>query len=66
MTKRHLQERGLKFTEIDVATTPGARAALNELGFNKLPVVVTDDDSWQEYRPDKLDGLVEKSRSCGV
>lgn len=57
-TKRHLDKAGLKYETIDIAQNPDALEKILNLGFQAAPVVITDNDSWSGFQPDKLDGLV--------
>ena len=56
-TKRQLDKQGLAYDVIDITTTDGALETLQAAGFRQAPVVVTDDDSWAGYRPDKIKAL---------
>lgn len=57
-TKRHLDKAGLEYETIDIAQNPDALEKILNLGFQAAPVVITDNDSWSGFQPDKLDGLV--------
>ncbi|KWX66833.1 glutaredoxin domain-containing protein [Mycobacterium sp. NAZ190054] len=58
-TKRHLEKRGIAYTEqpLDEDNT----AAAIELGFTTAPVVCVSIDgaeqSWDGYRPDRIDAI---------
>lgn len=56
-TKRQLDKQGLAYDVIDITTTEGALETLQAAGFRQAPVVITDDDSWSGYRPDKIKAL---------
>lgn len=60
LTKRHLDRRGIAFTEQPL-NGDNAAAAI-ELGFTTAPVVCVSIDGveqhWDGYRPDRIDGLV--------
>lgn len=56
-TKRHLTKLGLEFETIDITQDQEAYDKIIGLGFQAAPVVITEDDSWAGYKPDKLDGL---------
>ena len=58
-TERRLSKLGISFTASD-ATTDRARAYLTSLGHQQAPVVITNDDSWHGYRPDKIDTLAQQ------
>lgn len=58
-TKRHLTERGIPYAEVAISSDDTAAAI--ELGFTTLPIVCVSVDgveqSWDGYRPDRIDGL---------
>lgn len=63
-TKRHLERRGVEYTEIpiyDNVAAAGIQAAIKELGFTQAPVVCAStsggEQSWDGYRPDRIDAL---------
>lgn len=56
-TKRKLDENGVAYTEKNVDTDERARDKVIALGFQQMPVVITDTDSWYGYDPGKLDTL---------
>lgn len=58
-TKRALTKRGIAFDEVDMATDLQALEYVKSLGFASAPVVVTQDDSWCGFRPDKIKVLHE-------
>lgn len=57
-TKRHLDRLNISYGTVDVTVDLDAFEDLVERGFKSMPVVVTDNDSWAGYQPDKIDGLV--------
>jgi glutaredoxin-like protein NrdH len=65
MTKRHLDKRGVSFTEVRIDSDPLILEAIQELGFTSAPVVCANVDgvelSWAGYRPDRLDSLVREA-----
>lgn len=58
-TKRHLDKLDIPYETINITQDIGALDKLISLGYRSAPVVVTDDDSWAGYVPDKLNGLAE-------
>jgi glutaredoxin-like protein NrdH len=58
-TKRHLDKLDVPYSTINVTNDIRALDKLISLGYRSAPVVVTDDDSWAGYVPDKLNGLAE-------
>ncbi|WP_349426535.1 glutaredoxin-like protein NrdH [Microbacterium sp. LWS13-1.2] len=62
MTKRLLAQQGVRFIEVDIRTNPAAREyVVDDLGYTQAPVVVvSDEDHWSGFRPDKLDALASR------
>lgn len=58
-TKRHLDKLGVAYDTVNITNDIAALDKLISLGYRSAPVVVTDNDSWAGYVPDKLDGLAE-------
>lgn len=56
-TYRKLKERGIEYEVIDVSQDTEALNRIKELGYLQAPVVMTDDDHWSGFRPDKIDAL---------
>lgn len=59
MTKNVLTQKGIEFTVKNVTEHPEYRDEVLALDYQALPVVVTDDDSWFGFRPDKINELAE-------
>lgn len=57
-TKRHLAKLNLKFDTVDITEDQAAYDKIISMGFKAAPVVITDDESWAGYQPDKINGLV--------
>lgn len=57
-TKRTLEKRGVDFEDIDFRTSEDGKLIASENGFTQAPVVVSGDEVWSGYRPDKLAELV--------
>ena len=62
MTKRLLSQRGVRFIEVDIRTNSAAREyVVDDLGYTQAPViVVSDEDHWSGFRPDKVDALASR------
>jgi glutaredoxin-like protein NrdH len=56
-TKRHLDKIDVAYETVNITNNIGAVDKLISLGYRSAPVVVTDDDSWAGYIPEKLDKL---------
>lgn len=53
-TKRLLTRNEVSFTEVDLSQDSEAAAMVRELGYNAAPVVMSGEDHWSGFRPDKL------------
>lgn len=58
-TKKYLNERDIAFKEIDVTQDEVALNKIKDMGYQAVPVVVTEDDHWYGFQPDKLATLVD-------
>lgn len=56
-TKKALDKKGVQYEIIDVSEDAQALEYVKSLGFMSAPVVVTGDDSWAGYRPERIDAL---------
>jgi glutaredoxin-like protein NrdH len=56
-TKRHLDKIDVEYNLIDITNDITALDRLISLGYRSAPVVLTDNDSWSGYVPEKLDKL---------
>ena len=61
LTKRHLERRGISYTEVAIGSDDNILEAINELGLTTAPVVCASTAAgeiyWDGYRPDRIDGL---------
>lgn len=63
-TKRHLDRKGIKFTEVNIHDDENIAAAIDYLGYTSAPIVLASgigrmgEQEWSGYRPDRIDGLV--------
>lgn len=62
MTKRLLTQNHVDFVEVDIRASPAAREyVVDDLGYAEAPVVVvSDEDHWSGFRPDKLGALANR------
>lgn len=62
-TKRHLDRRGIAYTERPLDEDNAAAAI--ELGFTTAPVVCVsidgEEQSWDGYRPDRIDEIARRA-----
>lgn len=57
-TKKLLAKNGLEFDTIDITEDEVAYDKIVGMGFLAAPVVITEDDSWAGFQPEKINGLV--------
>ncbi len=62
-TYRALNAKGIEFEIFDVSVDEKALQAVKDLGYLQAPVVITDDEHWSGFRPDKIDELAAKLAS---
>ncbi|GAA1575247.1 ribonucleoside-diphosphate reductase class Ib glutaredoxin subunit [Leucobacter komagatae] len=53
-TYRALDSKGIEYEVHDLSEDEAALQAVKELGYLQAPVVVTDDEHWSGFRPDKI------------
>jgi glutaredoxin-like protein NrdH len=53
-TYRALDKQGIEYEIFDVSVDEKALETVKALGYLQAPVVVTDDDHWSGFRPDKI------------
>ncbi|AIV40860.1 MULTISPECIES: glutaredoxin-like protein NrdH [Curtobacterium] len=53
-TYRALDNKGIQYEVLDVSADEAALEHVKSLGYMQAPVVVTDDDHWSGFRPDKI------------
>ena len=58
-TKRTLDKLGIAYNTIDITLDAEAFEKIIDMGFKAAPVVITDNDAWAGFNPEKLAGLVE-------
>ena len=61
LTKRHLDRRGIDYTEVPIDSDDGILPAALELDLTTAPIVCASVDGveqyWDGYRPDRIDAL---------
>jgi glutaredoxin-like protein NrdH len=58
-TKRMMDKLGIDYNTVDITLDTEAFDMLVSKGYRSAPVVITDNDSWAGFVPDKISGLVE-------
>ncbi|MBB4071048.1 glutaredoxin-like protein NrdH [Leucobacter sp. OH2974_COT-288] len=56
-TYRALDSKGIEYNVLDLSEDQDALQTVKELGYLQAPVVVTDEDHWSGFRPDKIEEL---------
>lgn len=59
-TKRKLDKLGVDYDDVDLTDDDDLRNEMISKGFKATPIVITDDDSWSGYRPDKIKELTDR------
>lgn len=56
-TYRALDSKGIDYEILDLTEDEKALEMVKSLGYMQAPVVITDDDHWAGFRPDKIASL---------
>lgn len=56
-TKRALNKAGIAYDVVDITEDAEALAKVKALGYVQAPVVMTTEDHWAGFRPDKIKAL---------
>lgn len=59
-TKKTLNKLEVPFEEVDITTNDDAFAKITGLGFQQVPVVDFNGETFSGYRPEKLEELARK------
>ena len=59
-TYRALDNKGIEYTVKDLSLDEDALAEVKALGYLQAPVVVTEDEHWSGFRPDKIIELSDR------
>lgn len=54
MTKKMLDKNGVAYNTVDITQDPDAYDMIVGMGFMAAPVVITPEDSWAGFNPDKI------------
>ena len=60
-TKRALNKAGIAYDVVDITEDAEALAMVKSLGYVQAPVVITSEDHWSGFRPDKVKALAGAS-----
>ncbi|MEU3332689.1 glutaredoxin-like protein NrdH [Glutamicibacter creatinolyticus] len=58
-TYRALDKKGIVYNKVDISQDAAALERVRNLGYMQAPVVITDNDHWSGFRPDKIETLAE-------
>jgi glutaredoxin-like protein NrdH len=62
-TYRALDKKGIAYQSVDLSQDPEALERVRSLGYMQAPVVVTEQDHWSGFRPDKIEELSQAAAS---
>lgn len=60
-TKRALDKAGIDYDVVDITEDEDALEMVKSLGYVQAPVVITSEDRWSGFRPDKVKALAGAS-----
>lgn len=63
-TYRALDKKGITYQSVDLSQDPEALERVQALGYLQAPVVVTEQDHWSGFRPDKIDELAQTAEAA--
>ena len=53
-TTRELDRKGIPYEYVDLTKDIQAMTKVRDMGYMSAPVVITEDDHWGGFRPDKI------------
>jgi glutaredoxin-like protein NrdH len=56
-TKKLLDRNGIKYDLVDITKDTAAYDKIVAMGFMAAPVVISGDDSWAGFQPDKINAI---------
>lgn len=59
-TYRALDAHGIEYEILDLTEDPKALEQVKALGYLQAPVVITDEEHWSGFRPDKIEELAAR------
>ncbi len=60
-TFKALDKQGIGYNKVDITLDNDARDYVMALGYLQAPVVVTENDHWSGFRPDRIKSLAESA-----
>ncbi|HDL8640327.1 TPA: redoxin NrdH [Yersinia enterocolitica] len=58
-TYRAFDKQGITYQVIDLTEDSQALNHVKSLGYQQVPVIITGDDHWSGFRPDKISALAQ-------
>ncbi|MGO2660501.1 glutaredoxin-like protein NrdH [Mycetocola reblochoni] len=59
-TYRALDSKGIEYDILDLSQDEQALEDVKALGYLQAPVVITGEDHWSGFRPDKIEELAQR------
>ncbi|NUJ87248.1 glutaredoxin-like protein NrdH [Plantibacter sp. MCCC 1A11337] len=59
-TYRALDNKGIEYNVLDLSVDENALEQVKALGYLQAPVVITEEDHWSGFRPDKIEELAAR------
>jgi len=56
-TKKMLDKRGIQYNTVDITQDEEAYEMIVKMGFLSVPVVISGDQSWAGFQPDKINSI---------
>jgi glutaredoxin-like protein NrdH len=60
-TYRALDQRGIAYNVVDISEDAEALNMVRGLGYLQVPVIMTSDEHWSGFRPDKINMLMRET-----
>lgn len=57
MTKKMLDKNGIEYNTVDITQDPAAYEMIVSMGFMAAPVVITENDAWAGFNPEKINAI---------
>ena len=64
-TKKHLEDKGIDFKEVDVTKDSEGLSRVKSIGYSSLPVVEFEDIHFNGYQADELDKVINLAKKEG-
>lgn len=65
-TYRALDKNGVTYETVDISQDADALERVRALGYMQAPVVITEDDHWSGFRPDKISAIASGETQAAV